>query len=82
MKIRLSFKTPDVTDAVEEYVVKHCEVHDEYDHDCDACIDRKHEAKYEVRELKDKLGKFIEYDEYVRIEFDTETQTATVLPVR
>lgn len=28
------------------------------------------------------LDKFVEYNEYVRIEFDTETTTATVLPVR
>lgn len=28
------------------------------------------------------LDKFVEYNEYVRIEFDTETNTATVLPVR
>lgn len=28
------------------------------------------------------LDKFVEYNEYVRIEFDTETQTATVVPTR
>lgn len=28
------------------------------------------------------LDKFVRYNEYVRIEFDTETNTATVLPVR
>lgn len=29
-----------------------------------------------------KLGKWIEYGEYVRIEFDTDAGTATVLPVK
>jgi hypothetical protein len=82
VKLRLLFKTPDVTDAVEAYVVKHCEVHDEYDQGCTACIDRKQEAKYEVQDFKEQLRKFVEYDEYVTIEFDTETKTATVVPVR
>ena len=80
MKIRLSFKTPDVTDAVEEYIVKHCSEHDEFTPRCDACFDRKQEAKYELEALKEQLGKFIEYDEYVTIEFDTEAGTATVIP--
>ena len=29
--------------------------------------------------LKNLLGKFLEYDEYIRIEIDTETKTARVL---
>jgi hypothetical protein len=28
------------------------------------------------------LDKFVEYNEYVRIEFDTDNRTATVLPIR
>lgn len=36
----------------------------------------------EREEAKETARKFIEYDEYVVIEFDTETKTATVLPVR
>jgi len=82
MKIKLAFKTPDVTDAVETFIVKHCSNHDEYAMACDDCRERKQEAKYEVRELKDQLSKFIEYDEYVYIEFDTDAGTATVLPLR
>jgi len=82
MNITLTFKTPDVTDAVEEYIVKHCPEHDQFDKDCDACWERVREAKYEVQELKEQLRKFVEYDEYVRIEFDTEAGTATVLPLK
>lgn len=33
-------------------------------------------------EIKETAQKFVRYGELVTIEFDTETQTATVLPVR
>jgi hypothetical protein len=33
-------------------------------------------------EIKKTTNKFVRYGELVTIEFDTETQTATVLPVR
>lgn len=39
-------------------------------------------SEEEREEAKETARKFIEYGEYVRIEFDTETKTATVLPVR
>lgn len=41
-----------------------------------------HLSYEEKVEAKEAAEKFIEYGEYVRIEFDTETKTATVLPVR
>lgn len=53
MKFTLSFKTPDVTDQLDE--------------------DQKEEAET-------VLKKFLEYSEYVCVEFDTETMTATVVP--
>lgn len=36
----------------------------------------------EQEEAKETARKFIEYGEYAVIEFDTETQTATVVPVK
>lgn len=36
----------------------------------------------EQAEAKETARKFVEYGEYVVVEFDTETQTATVLPTR
>jgi hypothetical protein len=34
------------------------------------------------KEAQKVTDKFVEYGEYVRIEFDTQTQTATVVPIR
>jgi hypothetical protein len=81
MIIRLSFKTPDILDAVNEHVVMHCEVHDDHDRACWDCRETKMNAKHEAQNIKDRLGKFIQYDEYVTIEFDTEKGTATVVPL-
>ena len=56
MKVRLTFKTPDVTyDAMREA--------SEEDYD----------------KLERLLMKYVEYDEYLVVEFDTEAQTATVI---
>ena len=33
------------------------------------------------QEIMNTAVKFIEYDEFIRIEFDTESNTATVLPI-
>lgn len=59
MKFTLTFKTPDVTDEINEL---------------DADYD-------DILSAKDLADKFVQYDEYVTIQFDTETQTAVVLPV-
>ena len=53
MKVRLSFKTPDVLDQLDE---------------------DEREAAEAV------ISKYVEYEEYIQVEFDTEKQTATVLP--
>lgn len=58
MKVRLTFKTPDVTyDAL----------HDE------ALSDKDH------NKLERLFMKFIEFDEYLTVEFDTEAGTAKVV---
>lgn len=36
----------------------------------------------ELAEAKELAEKYVQYGEYVTIEFDTETQTATVVPLK
>ena len=68
MKFQLTFKTPYVTDAIDDMA--------------DADHNDGEERENLVETAKELARKFVEYDEYIRIEFDTETQTATVVPVR
>lgn len=82
MKIKLTFKTPDVTGDIKDNFPEHCEVHEEYDFGCTACIDHKLEAKEEIQSIKSQLGKFIQYDEYITVEFDLNAGTATVVPLK
>lgn len=79
MKFRVTFKTPDVLDSAlsDAWSEAHCEDHEYRDAGCSACIDASEESRHQVKELAEK---FIEYGEYVTIEFDTETQTSTVVP--
>ena len=45
-------------------------------------IDDESDADYDsISSMKLLVNKFVKYDEYVKIQFDTETQTAIVLPV-
>jgi hypothetical protein len=68
MKFTLTFKTPNATDAIDDQL--------DVDHNDG---ERREALKASMTHL---AHKFVQYDEYVRIEFDTETQTATVLPIR
>jgi hypothetical protein len=68
MKFKLTFKTPYVTDAIDDMA--------------DADLNDGEEREALVESGKELARKFVEYDEYIVIEFDTEKQTATVLPVR
>ena len=64
MKVSVTFKTPDaVNEAVEEAL--------------QGATDQFVETR--ATELKRKLSKWINYGEYVTIEFDLEDSTATVL---
>ena len=67
MKFRVTFKDPDgVTDAL-----------------CDAgLVDRSGYTDEDQGELvSERLEKFIRYGEYITIEFDIDSGTATVIPV-
>ena len=75
MKIRITLKDPDgfwdaVTDAVESEVSEITGISE----------DEKEELTESRRDdAFDLLSKWVEYKEYVIIEFDTESQTATVI---
>lgn len=61
MKFRLTFKTPDVLEQIEEIEAY-----------------RKNEDGGSIHAVAQK---FIHYGEYITIEFDTETETAEVVPL-
>jgi len=65
MKIELTFKNPDVVDQAVEF-------HEQQN--------GKIPAK-DMKVFKAMVKKFIEYDEYARIVFDTETRQVTVDPI-
>jgi len=81
MKIRLSFKTPDVVDdAVEEEfptTIPNYETDDfdEMEPDSDEYL----EVMVKREELTEFLKQWVGYGEYVSIEFDQEANTAVVL---
>lgn len=83
MKFRLSFKTPDVLDqAFHDHMDTHCENCEEHDPRCDACCALEDKACQAISQIKDMADKFVEYGEYITIEFDTTAQTATAVPLR
>lgn len=66
MKLRLTFKTPDVLDQLRDEV--------EIDYN-----DSETTHELHLGEIEEKLATWVEYSEYVRIEFDLDNMTATVL---
>lgn len=78
MKIIVTFKDPDgvgdsLREAVEESVMA-----------IDGLSDGERESLVEDRleSVRESLSKWIEYDEYLRVEFDTEAGTARVMPAK
>jgi len=75
MKIKITVKDPDgvycsVKDAVEESLEDLIGMSDE---EIEGLVESRQE------EQTDKLSKWIKYQEYIVIEFDTETMTARVI---
>lgn len=77
MKFKVTLKDPDgfydgITDAVEESLSSNSFM-----------SERESEAAQEARRdtIKDAIEKWVEYGEYITIEFDTEAKTATVVPL-
>ena len=75
MKFVISFKTPDAVD----YAIKDALTYNQEDEeglDQDEIDELRDKRESEFRKVADK---FVSYGEYISVEFDTETQTATVL---
>ena len=78
MKIKLTLKDPDgvsecVRENVEDYISRH---YSGMDHDEAETI-----AEVRTEIVEDSIQKWVEFNEYVTIEIDTEAGTATVLEV-
>jgi len=69
MKFQLQFKTPDVLDQLDDQ--------------CGSYNDKDKFVKDEqlIEDCRMLARTFIEYGEYIKIEFDTDTGTVTVLPL-
>jgi hypothetical protein len=75
MKIRLTFKTPDVVDEqrIAEDIALECSEPDVGpDAECNTCIHNQQLVLALIEE-------FVRYGEYITVEFDTEDKTATVI---
>ena len=76
MKLTISFKDPDaLSDMIDDAVEKEV-----------SALNLSTEEAEEVENIRrqkvsDKLSRWVEYGEYIRIEFDTDAGTASVLPV-
>lgn len=81
MKFRVLFKTPDALEqALQEHMDTHCDVHEEHDMECEACLALEDSSLQAISKIKGIGEKFVTYGEYVTIEFDTDAGTATVVP--
>ncbi len=65
MKVQLTFKTPDIIDQVLYTLLD--------EHDSTEVTDEMEE------DIREKLSKWVKFGEYIRVEIDTEADTATVL---
>lgn len=79
MKLQITFKTPDVVeDAIKDATFAESEC------DCGLCPDCsrvQHERKSLTHSLEALAERYFRWNEYVTIELDTETGTATVVPI-
>ncbi len=73
MKIRVTFKTPDaaseaIVDAVRESIPQ-------------GLSEEETTELYQVRmaQVADVISSFMQYDEYIKVEFDIDAKTATVV---
>ena len=77
MKVRVTMKHPDcVSDAIQEAARASVSELELGDNERDLLVESR-EA-----DIESKLSRWIEYNEYIRIEFDLDAMTATVLPVK
>lgn len=77
MKLKLTFKTPDVLyQAAEQHI-------NAYPPDADEADEEEYPYLMEeaLETVKEMLEKWVRHEEFITIEFDTEAKTATVLEV-
>ena len=85
MKFRVTFKTPD---AVEDCIRHHLQQNAEVERNPDGSEEfvvyrgRLNMCHSKVFACLNTAAKFVNYLEYITIEFDTETNTAVVIPAR
>jgi hypothetical protein len=88
MIFRVMFKTPDALDPVIDNLchTSSCggpECGDDGNpRYCEECEELAHAFQDEQKAIHKFAEKFIQYNEYVTIEFDTEAKTAVVVPVK
>lgn len=86
MKFRINFKDPDgVHDSISEIIkdslaTLRAKVPEEFVLEDEGFEEVYGDAKR--KELEPTLDKWLRYNEYITIEFDTETGTATVIPAK
>jgi len=77
MKIKITLKDPDgVYECIRQDVESHVESIEGLDAE-----EREELLESRTDSVNDKLSKWIEYGEYVTVEFDAETGEAKVIPV-
>ena len=77
MKIKITVKDPDgVYDSINATVKNSVALIAGLDDD-----EREEMEESRAESVGEKLSKWIEYGEYITVEFDTETETAIVVPV-
>jgi len=83
MKFRVTFKTPYVLDmTLEDHKETHCLEHARHVPACEECVEAEDRSFNNLDAIQKCAEKFIQYGEYITIEFDTETQTATAVPLK
>ncbi len=81
MKFIVGFKTPDAFDQVVEALKIEAATKVEESEDSDSLEDLKDWTVKSFYVAKATFDKFVEYGEAIRIEFDTDAKTATVIKV-
>jgi len=67
MRIKITFKTPDAVDYVLNSRV---------------CMENPEKSVELMEEAMNTINQFVKYGEVISVEFDTETNTARVIPIK
>lgn len=81
MKFRLTFKTPDVLDYLNQDPGP-CDKCFDCNQTCLACVRADCSSFVEHELQKQCAQKFVQYGECITVEFDTDNSSAIVIPIR